>query len=98
LLPVSSASDRSRNLSHEVCPVRPKPGSSSHGNAMADEVAECLAEMATARLIDVFRFDSRSGRYEPLSPAPLTADGLQASWFLISAKGRRELEANWVDD
>lgn len=71
---------------------------SSRGNVTADEVAECLAEMATARLIDVFRFDTRSGRYEPLSLAPLTADDLQASWFLISPKGRRELEANWVED
>lgn len=71
---------------------------SSHGNVTADEVAECLAEMATARLIEVFRFDSGSGRYEPLSPAPLTADDHQTSWFLISAKGRRELEANWAED
>jgi hypothetical protein len=71
---------------------------SSHGNVKADEVAECLAEMAAARLINVFRFDSRSGRYEPLSPTTLTADGIQASWFLISPKGQCELDANWVED
>jgi hypothetical protein len=46
---------------------------------MADEVAECLAAMAAARLVDVFRFDSRPDRFEPLSPAPLTADGLACS-------------------
>lgn len=71
---------------------------SSHSNVTADEVAECLAEMAAARLIDVFRFDSQSGRYEQLSPATRAADGIQESWFLISQKGRRELDANWVED
>jgi hypothetical protein len=71
---------------------------SSHGNVSAHEVAECLAEMAAARLVTVFRFDARSGRYEPLSPATLTADAVQTSWFLISPIGQRELDANWVED
>lgn len=71
---------------------------SSHGNVSSREVAECLAEMAAAQLVDVFRFDSRSGRYEPLPPATLTVDGIQTSWFLIAPKGQRELDSNWVED
>ncbi len=71
---------------------------SSHGNVRDDEVAECLAEMLAAGLVNVFRFDAGSGRYEPLPLGMPTRDALQKSWFLIAPKGRQELDANWVED
>jgi hypothetical protein len=71
---------------------------SSHGNVCDSEIAECLAEMAAARLIDVFFFDPNSSRYALSSNTVITAETISGAWFLITPKGRGELAANWVDD
>ena len=71
---------------------------SSHGNVSDAEIAECLSELTAAGLVNVFRFDPHSGRYEPVPFAKVAAEGLRQVWFLITTKGHEELDANWVED
>ena len=67
---------------------------SSHGNVNLEEVADALRELAREDLIDAFEFDPRSNRYIAVHDCGGAVSG---KWFLISAKGRTELDANWVD-
>ncbi len=71
---------------------------SSHGNVGDTEVAECLSELAAAGLLNVFHFNAGSSRYEPVLLKNFVRDELRRAWFLITPKGREELDANWVED
>ncbi|MFM9058017.1 MAG: hypothetical protein ACKOSQ_02630 [Planctomycetaceae bacterium] len=68
---------------------------SSHGNVNADEIAACLVELVRDGLAEPCRFDEVTSRYVPLQAVP---SGLQSTWFRITELGRRQLDADWVDE
>jgi hypothetical protein len=47
-----------------------------------------------AHLVEAFEFDTRAELY--IAVRGVIAD-MAAKWFLITTKGRAELDANWVD-
>ena len=68
---------------------------SSHGNVDAAEITACLVELVRDRMADAFRFDPGTGRHERIAALPDEHTGL---WFRITDLGRRQLDADWVDD
>jgi hypothetical protein len=68
---------------------------SSHGNVVEQEVAACLMDLARDGLVAFFRFDSSTGTYIPQFDPPADLAGV---WVTLTEAGRRELNANWVDD
>jgi hypothetical protein len=67
---------------------------SSHGNVNRDEVADAILELSRDGLVEAFEFDTRAELY--IAVRGVIAD-VAAKWFLITTKGRAELDANWVD-
>ena len=59
-----------------------------------DEVADAILELTRDGLVEAFEFDTRAELY--IAVRGVIAD-VAAKWFLITAKGRAELDANWVD-
>lgn len=68
---------------------------SSHGNVDADDVAACLVELVRDGMAEACRFDSLAAQYTPVVSMPPELDAL---WFRITDRGRRELDANWVEE
>ena len=68
---------------------------SSHGNVDAAEITACLAELMRDGMADAYRFDAATKQYERNAFTPENVDGI---WFRITDLGRRQLDADWVDD
>ncbi len=72
---------------------------SSHGNVSLEEIADSMAELVRDGLVDAFEFDRPTGRYirTAVNNVPVEKTVSDGTWFLITPKGRSELDANWVD-
>ena len=68
---------------------------SSHGNVADQEVAACLMDLARDGLVAFFRLNASTGTYIPQFNLPTDLAGV---WITLTEAGRRELNANWVDD
>jgi hypothetical protein len=67
---------------------------SSHGNVSFEEIADSVSELVRDGLVEAFEFDGPTGRYVRGSVEKNIPKGTR---FRITSKGRRELDANWVD-
>ncbi len=77
-----------------VITVRDDIQKSMHGKVTADEVGQCIIELARKGLIDIFRLDPAAASFLPLDEG---FSDLCDKWFSITPQGRVELDANWVD-
>jgi hypothetical protein len=68
---------------------------SSHGRVDAADVAACLAELVRDGMAEACVFDPAAAAYVPAASLAQDCDRL---WFRITDRGRRHLDANWVDD
>lgn len=68
---------------------------SSHGNVDAAEIAVCLVDLVRDDMVKAFRFDPLTGSYQAVETLPPDIGDL---WFHITVQGRRQLDADWVDD
>ena len=72
---------------------------SSHGNVSLEEIAESMSELVRDGFVEAFQFDRSTGHYVRLAVNNVTSGKSreEGMWFLITPKGRSELDANWVD-
>ena len=69
------------------------------GRIPGREAAESMTELVRDGLVDAFEFDRTTGRYvrTTVNNVPVEKKALEETWFLITSKGRSELDASWVD-
>jgi hypothetical protein len=67
----------------------------SHADVDAADVAACLAKLVRDGMAEACVFDPTTAEYLPA--ASLSQD-FDALWFRITDRGRRHLDANWLDE
>lgn len=74
--------------------IRDEVRRSSHGNVTDREIVESLHELVREGMVQAAEVDSVTGEFITRG---LMSDGLSGMWFVITPKGRVELDANWVE-